>query len=743
MKKVKALLSLALVGSMLLPSSTAFAAEVTTPGGSADSQVTLTVGDTVPKIFSVTVPSEIPINITKGGEIQVAKNLNIRNDSSDAVEVTAITVTGKNDWSVVDYSDDFVSKPDNSKVLALSFRGDATDSSGNIIPTPENWAIAASQELDIRAEAKLSRQTNSSSKSNIATVNWSFNWADATTEPEPPDTSSINHNWDPSTIMVIGSAKDVVFDWSSTMDVNNISTVESSNPDVATIELSPVQMFSEGTGTYTVTGKAVGKTTIRATLTSGESTSFEVTVNDVRPGTGGDGSDIEITIPGDGLNPGDKIDPDIEIEIPVITPDGDGTITVKPEVPDTELTPGDNEIPVEVDINGIKITVIIKVTVSGGTSNPSDGLHQSIEEAQAVGFAFSSYEDGLQIDSFENKQFKKEINVPEQIGDFKVLRIGDNVFKNQSNLTEITLPSTVTAIGTGAFSGCTNATIEVPSPSFAAVDAGTFTGVRELRVATLTPGKNINGVIDAIAKGTNVYVDGSLFTDTDSLAEVRTSGSDSSAKSWVLCVGDDGSYIDPTTLDFAFGGSLSKPAVQSTTVNAIIPKYVNGTLITSLPGDIVYYQWSKKAALRTLYVPDSVTEVTGAYAWSFSSYPNKGTIVVTINNNRGAVSGIYKASAAAYIYNDTRAVDGVIVFPEGTTEIPDCIFMYRTDITSVFIPSSVTTIGDWAFSDCTGITNIDIPSTVTSIGNSAFNGVKHVTYSGTASGSPWGAVAIN
>lgn len=86
MKKYsKALLSLLLAGSMVLPYSTAFAAEITTPGGSADSEVTLTVGDTAPKIFSVTVPSEIPINITKDGVIEVAENLNIRNDSSDDV----------------------------------------------------------------------------------------------------------------------------------------------------------------------------------------------------------------------------------------------------------------------------------------------------------------------------------------------------------------------------------------------------------------------------------------------------------------------------------------------------------------------------------------------------------------------------------------------------------------------------------------------------------------------------------
>jgi hypothetical protein len=76
-----------------------------------------------------------------------------------------------------------------------------------------------------------------------------------------------------------------------------------------------------------VTGKSVGTTTITATLTSGESTSFDVTVNEIMPGAGGDGDDIEITVPGDTLKPGDKLNPDMEIEIPVTGPDGDTTIT--------------------------------------------------------------------------------------------------------------------------------------------------------------------------------------------------------------------------------------------------------------------------------------------------------------------------------------------------------------------------------------------------------------------------------
>ena len=508
----KALLSLALVGSMLLPYSTAFAAEVTTPGGSANSEVTLTVGDTAPKIFSVTVPSEIPVNIRQDGTVEVAKNLNIRNDSSDEVKVTAISVAGKNGWSVAEYAADFSAKPDNSKVIAMQFRGDGTDSAGDITLTPDNWNIPVSTNLDIQAQVKLAKQTQEASKSNIATVSWSFNWKDATDVPDVPDTSAISHNWKDGTPMLTGSAKDVTFDWTSTADTNSIASVESSEPGVASIDPKAASTLVAGQTAYTVTGKSVGTTTITATLTSGESTSFDVTVNEVKPGTGGDGDDIEIAVPGDTLKPGDKLNTDMEIEIPVTGPDGDSTITVKPEIPDTELKPGDNEIQVEVDINGVKFTIIIKVTIAGG--NPSDGLTQTIEEAQAMGFTFSSYEDGLQIDSFENKQFKKEINVPEQIGDFKVLKISDNVFKDQTNLTKVTMPDTIKEIGSSAFEGCGNLAEVVLSNSLTSIGMYTFYGCGSLTEVVLSSSLTSIGYSAFEGCGSaEVYKIGS--TDTD------------------------------------------------------------------------------------------------------------------------------------------------------------------------------------------------------------------------------------
>ena len=76
------------------------------------------------------------------------------------------------------------------------------------------------------------------------------------------------------------------------------------------------------------------------------------------------------------------------------------------------------------------------------------------------------------------------------------------------------------------------------------------------------------------------------------------------------------------------------------------------------------------------------------------------------------------------------------------TSIPNYVFMYCTKLTNIEIPSSVTTIGDRVFYMCTSL-DLNVPSTVTKIGSGAFYRVPHITYSGSATGSPWGASSIN
>ena len=66
-----------------------------------------------------------------------------------------------------------------------------------------------------------------------------------------------------------------------------------------------------------------------------------------------------------------------------------------------------------------------------------------------------------------------------------------------------------------------------------------------------------------------------------------------------------------------------------------------------------------------------------------------------------------------------------------------------TGLTSIEIPNSVTWIGSAAFQECRSLISVTIPNSVTYIGGGAFDGILNVDYSGTATGSPWGARTIN
>lgn len=473
----KKILSSILACSILLSqSAVAFAADIST--GTSDvtliktSRVGEDGGGEGPSIVQVKVPSEIPISQDEDGVSTVADNLAVQNLSQDTdIEVTGINVTGKNGWQIIDYSDDISMETGGTKKLGLEFRGDGTTSTGDFDITDGNWDVQADSSIQLNAKAKLPLQGDEyDTKQSIATVTWRVAISadqgseDGGNEEQPPveHEGAITNNWDSATKLLPTGSKSVKFSWDSTDKGATITEVKSSDPEVATITPSALNSLAEmpfsGTADYTVTALKKGTTTVTATLSSGEQTQFNVNVYELSNNTGSSGSnEIEITVPGDGFEAGDDIsDSNITIEIPVTTPDGgDDVIEIKPEIPDgTELQPGDNEIEVEVEVDGvvIKITIVIRVE----SSNPSDGLTQTVEDAQAMGFTFSSYEDGLQIDSFENKQVKSEINVPEKIGDFKVLKIGTGVFKNQTNLKKITLPSTVTEIGESAFSDCTN-----------------------------------------------------------------------------------------------------------------------------------------------------------------------------------------------------------------------------------------------------------------------------------------------
>ncbi len=93
-------------------------------------------------------------------------------------------------------------------------------------------------------------------------------------------------------------------------------------------------------------------------------------------------------------------------------------------------------------------------------------------------------------------------------------------------------------------------------------------------------------------------------------------------------------------------------------------------------------------------------------------------------------------------YNNHSSITSVTI-GTGVTSIGERAFDECSGLTSVTIPNSVTSIGEYAFRDCSSLTSVTIPNSVTSIGYAAFSHVPNIVYSGSATGSPWGARSMN
>lgn len=154
--------------------------------GTGNSDVTLQVetGEE-PSIVSVKVPTEIPLKMDKEGVVTVPQDLKITNlsDSTD-VELTGLSVTGKDSWVVKDYSEDLSSKAEGTKELSMSFRGDGTTSTGGVSLTEDSWVVNRSSELPLNVSAKLPKQGSEyKEKGSIAQVNYTFAVTDEPTDP--------------------------------------------------------------------------------------------------------------------------------------------------------------------------------------------------------------------------------------------------------------------------------------------------------------------------------------------------------------------------------------------------------------------------------------------------------------------------------------------------------------------------------------------------------------------------------
>ena len=145
---------------------------INTPGGSSSVPVELNV---TPLTFSVTVPSGLPINVDADGNVEVANNVKITNNSAGMVKVKNVEVSMLNGWSLDSFDVDFTDKAVNTKQLGLVING-VDANLGNLKNAFGILAVDDSE--DLVYDAKIPPQSESL-QSTIANLIFTIGWVDS------------------------------------------------------------------------------------------------------------------------------------------------------------------------------------------------------------------------------------------------------------------------------------------------------------------------------------------------------------------------------------------------------------------------------------------------------------------------------------------------------------------------------------------------------------------------------------
>ncbi len=160
--------------------------------------------------------------------------------------------------------------------------------------------------------------------------------------------------------------------------------------------------------------------------------------------------------------------------------------------------------------------------------------------------------------------------------------------------------------------------------------------------------------------------------------------------------------------------------------------FSNGTGTITFASDVTKigdYAFSGCDGLTSVTIPNSVTTI-GNDAFSYCD----GLTSVIIPN--------FVTSIGDYAFYSCDGLTSITIGISVTT-IGYGAFWSCNGLTSITIPNSIKTIEGRAFRLCTGLISVSIPSSVTTIKDAAFHGVNNIVYSGTATGSPWGAKCVN
>ena len=295
-----------------------------------------------------------------------------------------------------------------------------------------------------------------------------------------------------------------------------------------------------------------------------------------------------------------------------------------------------------------------------------------------------------------------------------VTSIGNSAFYECTNLTSLSIPSTVTSIGNSAFYKCSKLLSPSIPSSVTTIGSSAFYNIPNIVYSGAATGSPWG------AKIVNGYVDGYLVYYDNTEAKIMGCSPLAS-----------GAIVIPSTVTQintrAFEGCTGLTAVHISDLNQWCS--IDFGVKETNPLSYAHHLYLNGQEVVDLTIPSTITTI-----YNSAFYGCYGLKTVTIPNS---VTRIWSSA-----FNECTGLTTVIM-PNTVTQIGNMAFYGCSNLTSINISNSVTSIESAAFQGCSALTSIDIPNGVTSIGSFAFGGVRNVNYSGSATGSPWGAKTRN
>ncbi|MBQ9372485.1 MAG: leucine-rich repeat domain-containing protein [Thermoguttaceae bacterium] len=298
----------------------------------------------------------------------------------------------------------------------------------------------------------------------------------------------------------------------------------------------------------------------------------------------------------------------------------------------------------------------------------------------------------------------KKLVIPSNIGGKKVVKIGDNAFKDCSSLTNVVIPDSVKEIGDEAFSNCYSLTSVVIPESVRKIGNYAFADCFSLINVVIPEG------VEEIAHG--------AFSGSSALIEVAPNNSTYSSENGVLFdknkekllhVPDNEifeSYSIPENVkeicDMAFESC-------SSLTNVVIPEGVK---------KISNGAFAYCSSLTSVMIPNSIEEID-----SHAFYDCNILIEVAPDNSRySSENGVlFDKNKEKLLHVPNNESFEMYSIPESVKEIGASAFSGCSSLKSLVIPMGVTKISNYAFASCMSLTNVVIPESVRKIGKGVFS----------------------